>query len=1216
MHRRVEVFPPIEADDANVFASPASDLLLRTLEPAMFEAQLRMEAPTAPFKYTRRFLVLDASGNYRVKTVLGVCDDPAHVPSHAKTSKTRAMVKLLDLIELVPLIAPQVRPRRFVRARWSSGPNTWLDVETLPFSSKALAQELYVATAHSWHLVDAIKLASWDLFKTETALWEANPAVIQYRAALAQLVEQESPRQGERVPCQQEAAAVSAGRSSWADVSSTSSDESSTCRKRRRLEQAASRRTLESICVKRRQPSAPPMPQGINLASLVPGASSDIVIISLDSDSEPDVAPPPDEQTTQMQRPPLVVDLLDSPAVVHSTLEPPSTTSATTNSSQDVGLDDRLAGELGAAMDKEADDAPPSPNAPSSVSWSPGCSAPSSDDENGTDALTPVQKRHRRKPMSPPEDPPHVSPDDDLLVVKTTRKHHNVILDDDDDDETASVAPPVPTAAVPGMSQPVVADVAPVPSNACPPPKDAAPGSLATMTLAPDVVPDAASPTAIPCIAPTPPSVSSLPANSDDAPTTTTQRKMAFFQPLPRPAPRWACPCGNSNPIRPYASSFLVCRAPSCGAWMHRMCVPPTTVYCAQCVPLPVGVSAQVFQSAVWQASATNNVVWLETLLATRSYSIDWTYVQHGDTCVLIAAKTDSMQALLRLLTLLPAETWPTFVSHFERNVLNLTCGTKQLGVVTSIIARCPPLLCRLDILGQSAMALYMAESPRFVVALLQRFAPLRTIYDDLRNTWAHYLCVSLPDNFATLLALLPPVQMNLFNLAATPLMLLCQHVNVSAAHIDFVVRLQPNWLATDSQGNTAVHWLITAHKAPLLRHLPTSVVHATPSLYATAILRKDEAAVGVLQELHVPLCTPQAGSGLWPIAMATTASMVRTLLAMDPLPQLEYVCNVSQQQNAEPPVVLRLLLDDMALGEFLNSLVAGDLQAAKGGFFQRYRSVLCVDLKLVQLQEAVRNASPIKPSNAVVHVVARDRWWASFANQVKTISDWRQPIDFLFHDDKTVRSTKEAATCNDLWLELQAGFATGDVDSLNLVALGLLLGHMVVMRQTISSPRLPLPLLQQFLFGRAATGPSPSPRGGFVYWSPVATSDAAATLFRKGFRYVVGDLLVGWHALEVSVLLHTMTAFPVPLETWQASVSTASAPMVVSWWWQFLRSLRPIELYMVYSCVGGDKPVNIVLLEPSAAVLLRDGTIGLPTVATYAELALRARQGLRNPLI
>ncbi|KDO32055.1 hypothetical protein SPRG_03273 [Saprolegnia parasitica CBS 223.65] len=1228
MHRRVDAFPPVEDDDADVFASPASDLLLRTLEPGAFEAQLRMEAPTAPFKYTRRFLVLDARGNYLVKTMHGVCDDPVHVPSHAMTSKTRAMVKLLDLIELVPLIAPQVRPRRFARARWSSGPNTWLDIETLPFSGKALAQELYVATAHSWRLVDAIKLASWDLYKTETALWEANPAVIQYRATLAHTAERESVQQGQRESPRQEKAAVLAARTRPADSLSASSDKSSARRKRPRMEQAARQRATspDGICVKRRQPSTHAMPEGINLASLVPGASSDIVIISLDSDSDSDsdvASPPP----APMQTPP-VIELLDSPAAVHSARESPIPSAATAQSVQvadrnakrawklgAAALNENLALERSATVDKEA---PPSPHAPASVSWSPASpenlsNASTSDEKDTTGALTTVPERDGRKQSPPPDDllPPHVSPDDDdLIPVQTTRKHHNVILDDDDDDELTchhTTAPAMPHTLQSSSAEPErFRDVAPVPSSRA---KDSAPE-----TLAPDVVPDAPSPTSVPNAAIQPPSILAPASSTQEAMSATTRCKMALFQPIPQPVARWACPCGNPSPVKPHASSFLVCRTRSCGAWMHRMCVPPSTVYCPQCAPPPRCMTMQAFQSALWQASATNNVVWLEQLLATTSCAIDWTYAYRGDTCVLVAAKTDSMQVLLRLLALLPVATWPTHVSRFHNNVLHLTRRTKHVSAVVSIIARCPQLLSRLNAVGLSPMALYMQQVPHLVASLLQHFVPLRTIVDDVGNTWAHYLCVSLPDNFATLLALLPPVQLNVFNAAMTPLMLLCQNKNVTAAHMDLVVRLQPHWFAMDSRGYSAVHWLVLAKNAPLLRHLPISVVHTSPNLYAAAIFCNDEAAVGVLQELQMPLCVQQGVSGPWPIAMATTASMARALLSMDPLPQLEYVYSVSTQK-ADPPVVLRLLLDDMALGEYLNSLVARDLQAAKCGFFQRYRSVLCVDHKLVQLQDALRNHTAAQPANTVMHVGGRDQWWTSFVDQVKSISDWRQPIQFIFHGDTTVRSTQEASTCSDLWVQLQTVFATGNLISGNLLALGLLLGHMVWMRQTISSPRLPLPLLRHFVCGHAATGSSLPPIAGFVHWNAVATSDAAATIFRKGFRHVVGDLLEGWHALEVSVLLHSMTAFPVPLEAWQASVESA-AHVVVGWWWQFLRTLRPIELYMVYSCVGGDKPVEVVLLNASSVVVLRDGAIGLPTVESYAELALRVRQALRNPLI
>ncbi|OQR90937.1 hypothetical protein THRCLA_09143 [Thraustotheca clavata] len=726
--KSIAQLPP--AMDGDVyFDKPASDLRFRTLEPSVFDAQLHLEAPTRPFLYTRKFVV--ASGTqFKVRTIEGRCNHPEHIERDLSQPDDRVMRKLLDLIEIRPLTAPNASPKYSVRVRWSKGPDTWMDFNMIPYQRTPLLQELLVATVHSWRVVRMIRNPSWKEYKTELELWSKDPAVRAYRSGTTTNAEESKENLNDK-----ETPSKRQKRSPDKPIQVTQPPQ-----QEKRNQRTRSRNFTDinnSIA-------------GVRLSTLVPGASNDIVVITLIDDSDEE------ENESFGQIANAISDIGSSERIAQdqSTRTEQALLNGSTNSdtlpitlikkeqgeegSADIAVGNRPVehaiesvhsntGNTGTSspsiqedinQDMEDELSVESPSLPSPASWSPGSnqvvSSASSDYNEESEANSPlhVQLKNDKKSPSPAKKVPAQN------VVKASAQDEVKV-------PALNEVKAVVKSDVNNTSSGDISERVNIKSQA----------TIATggQTIKPELKVASNQ-----IVDNNPNSTLDMKEQTKFIPTEIVKRKEALWGPVLEPKPRFGCPCGVTKRMKAF-SNWVVCRTKDCNTWMHRACNEPNTFYCQKCSG-ETELSPRAFNCAVWQLSALNESDRLGNLIKSTSRKVDISFQHQNLSCLSVAVVAGAMKTFALLIRIPAVEEIKSHVDPFSKNLLHLAIDYRKLAIAEYLVKNISALLVPCNIYMKSPMQVLVKSVPLVAQGFLEKYPSIRYIVDDTKNNWAHYV--------------------------------------------------------------------------------------------------------------------------------------------------------------------------------------------------------------------------------------------------------------------------------------------------------------------------------------------------------------------------------------------------------------------------------------------------------------------------------------------
>ncbi|OQR90935.1 hypothetical protein THRCLA_09144 [Thraustotheca clavata] len=651
-----------------------------------------------------------------------------------------------------------------------------------------------------------------------------------------------------------------------------------------------------------------------------------------------------------------------------------------------------------------------------------------------------------------------------------------------------------------------------------------------------------------------------------DSATSTTQvnrmveKKRELWKPLPPLlTPRLECYCESQLGFEPkYLGQYRSCKNFHCQAWMHNGCIDAKTILCAKCntnaSPLPSDNPLAITRRCIVNMLDPNCTTQLDPAHIKRT--------------ALMCAESGALDSLKLLFDKISLNEWQSKVDPFERNALHLAIEFKREDVAMFLIAKCPTLLIgKKDAFGYSSLEQIVKLMPKFLLTIIKKMAWVRMLVDDQGNTLAHHICRELPECFSELVALIPYyVFLRKNNESLTPLMLACQQPHLSPINLRSLHLPHEWWDPVDDNGNSPLHHLIAAGNGHLITHVAPAVVNKTPNLFHCAFEHNQPKAIFHLTHSEL-LVTPETTTKLWPILSAPTPNLILLLLKHQTDAQLTYLC--SQIEVTPEPVerIIKAIESDSTLLAFVYQLIQLKAETVLKPFFQRFRHLLSMDLKIFQLrrnceQLLTSSALALTPASFII-VTEPSNCWSDFAQGCPNIENWLKPLVFQI-GSAAPQTTNDSQVWELLWTQIHEKHVFDQPHPAQMRILGQLLGHMIFLGHSLpKSHKVSVPLLR-ILFNH----PNKASQEYLSHSKDVGLLENAALTFRHGMAKVLPDLLDHWTFYELYIILFSTNKLSVHSWCSLAQIDGAKNESV-EWWWQFVRSLTPNEFLLLQTRVG-----------------------------------------------
>ncbi|RHY17187.1 hypothetical protein DYB36_000700 [Aphanomyces astaci] len=548
-------------------------------------------------------------------------------------------------------------------------------------------------------------------------------------------------------------------------------------------------------------------------------------------------------------------------------------------------------------------------------------------------------------------------------------------------------------------------------------------------------------------------------------------------------------------------------------------------------------------------------------------------YTQHDECNGFVVAATVGAKAILEDLTVL-------FTTHQVQDARSVNLW-KQTPLHVAILGGhlpCIPLLATFEPRWFHVPDAYRALPtdymmhlyPSHVEAWLRDMQSLPFIVNAITgNSLVHSLCTILPDNFSTLLRLLPTKLLSAVNHHGhTPAMMLVPRPSVRREHFHAMMQHGSSattpatrtwWTQVDDQGHTVLH-LALIHKLAWVLKLTDltafrsfQLLHMAAELgLASAVTLLVQAGFSPLESLRSGATPSETSNSTIPIMLASTPSCVLELLRVETLAQLECVVELSRSSRRHGPSVYRVLhamVIHVPLFDFVQSVALANPRVYLSSnclFLQRFRKCLRLDVKLLQLSMHVAGVLKRMTGRTTLTIPSDDKLWTSIQQQSQRDDvDWNRPVTLYVVASKAVYLTTDDHMWKLLAMQLrQLGPHLFDMSLAFFSLLGKLLGHMVLVGQKLPQSVLP-PLFLN---------------------TPAEFKPELAAAFKAGMDLVMGGgALDNWNGFERFALLHRVV-FLLSFDQWKHSKVHYDAPFhpnhptILNLWIVLENHLVPVE--------------------------------------------------------